>query len=128
MSRRKSSIAPYFRYLLVLLLLIVPGYFASLYGPWWSVAIIGCAIGFLLDMTPTRSFFTGFLAIALLWGVMAFWINADNNGIMATRIGGLFGGLSPILLILVTALIGGLAGGLGTLTGRLARAAFFSRS
>ncbi|MCB0569438.1 MAG: hypothetical protein KDC66_06740 [Phaeodactylibacter sp.] len=89
--------------------------------PWWSMPLAAAvlALGFNLKAWP--AFLGGFLGAALLWGGYAAYINLLNEGIMAGRIGNLFGGLSATMAVLLTAIFGGLFGGLGGLVGSLAR-------
>ena len=68
-----------------------------------------------------HSFLGGFLGGLLLWGMMAFWINEGNEGILATRMGILLGGIGENGIIMATAIWGGLLAGLGALTGNLGR-------
>lgn len=95
---------------------------AQLFLPWWIFGPIAFLVAAFVFPGSWTSFFSGFLGIALLWGISAGIINSANEGILASKMGELFGGLSPILLILITATIGGLLGGMSALTGRLGRA------
>ncbi|MEM1322840.1 MAG: hypothetical protein AAGG75_21425 [Bacteroidota bacterium] len=88
--------------------------------PWWTMALIAGLVGALIGENGFKSFLYGFLAIFMLWGVMAWMANTANEGLLAARLGELFGGLSSNLLILATALIGALVGGMGALSGSLA--------
>lgn len=90
----------------------------GLYMPWWSVVLASCIVALLIAQRAWRSFFSGFLAIFILWGALAWKINIANEGILAPKMAEIlpFGG-SVSLLLLVTALTGGIAGGLGALTG-----------
>ncbi len=88
--------------------------------PWWATGGLAMLTALWIKIKPGLSFWAGFLAVALLWGGYAAWLSWANEGILAARMGALFG-LSGGLLLLVTALIGGLLGGLGALTGSLAR-------
>lgn len=89
--------------------------------PWFAVALAGIVMGLLFFMPHWRAMLLGFLGAALLWGCYAGWLNWQNQGILAERMGMLFGGLSGWLLVLVTAILGGAYGSLGALTGSLFR-------
>ena len=100
------------------LLIIGIGYLIQSYFPWWTVVILAVIIGFIIK--PTNGFWgyiTGFVAVALLWGMYAGYLDAQNAHILSTKMGNLFGALSSFSMILLTSLIGGIIGGLGTLTG-----------
>ena len=90
-------------------------------GPWWSISVIAFVVAALVRLNGFKSFLFGFLAIALLWGAYAFFINGQNEGILSTKIGMLLGGLSSNSLVIISALIGAIVGGLGAMTGSLAQ-------
>jgi hypothetical protein len=107
--------------LLYIVALILFGMGLQMALPWWSIILAAAvlALGFNLKAWP--AFWGGFLAVALLWGSYAAYINVLNEGLLAGRMGELLGGLSAPLMVLVTALFGGIFGGLGGLLGSLAR-------
>lgn len=105
--------------------MIVIGAVLHQFLPWWSIWCAGLIVGLLLPKEGAiRAFAVGILGGALLWGGYALWLNLQNEGVMANRIGELFGGLSPTTLLLLTALFGGLFGGLGTLCAYLGKMLF----
>ncbi len=106
------------------LIIAILGYLLRDLTPWWSIAIIAGIAGALARLSGIRAFFMGFLGAALLWGVYTFFVNMQNEGTLASKIGELFGNMSPIGLILITALLGGFIGGMGALTGQLGRSLF----
>lgn len=89
--------------------------------PWWSMPLAAAVLALIFGLKPLNGFVLGFLGAALLWGGYAGIINLSNEGILATQMGQLFGGLNGLLIVLVTALFGGLFGGLGALVGSFAR-------
>lgn len=100
--------------------------------PWWAVAVTAGIIAFLFN-TSTKSFWTGFVGVGMLWFVLAFQMNLANGGVLASKMGRLFGeslsvSLTSTHLIYATAVIGGLVGGLGAMTGNYARKLFISAS
>lgn len=104
--------------ILSVLLIAVLSFLAGLRMPWWSIAIIAFVITLLIPQSSGSGFLSGFLGIFLLWGILAFWIDVKNNGILSHRIAQLFPlGGSSILLILVTGLVGGLVGGFAGMAG-----------
>lgn len=114
------------------IIIIIASYFAFQFLPnlpWWSVAIIAGLIAFLLN-TKAKSFLTGFTAIALLWGFLAYHLNVANGELLAGKVAAMFsvnetisnlGGLNPLRLVYMTAILGGLVGGLGAMTGNYTR-------
>lgn len=112
------------KYILSILGVIALGFILQSFLPWWTIAVAAAIIGAIFKLNNLQSFLVGFLGIALLWGAYAAFLNNGNEGILAAKMGALFGGLSAVSLILVTALLGGIIGGFGALTGRLGRSIF----
>ena len=106
--------------------LIILGGILQYFFPWWTLPLAAALLALGFRINPGRAFLAGFLGAVLLWGGYALYINILNEGILATRMGNLFGGMGPGMMVLLTALFGGLFGGLGAWTGSLARQAFFS--
>ncbi len=90
--------------------------------PWWSVAIAGAAGGFIIR--SAYSFWCGFLAIALLWFIAAFYIDALAAQPLSEQIAQLLMMKSKWMLFAVTGIIGGLTGGLGAWSGATLRLTF----
>jgi hypothetical protein len=88
--------------------------------PWWSLPVFTALLGLWFKVGPMRALLGGLLGGALLWGGYAAVLNAQNDGLLSERIGLLLGGVSGLVLILLTAFIGGLFAGLGAWTGSLA--------
>ncbi|MCG2616663.1 hypothetical protein LZZ85_20355 [Terrimonas sp. NA20] len=110
------------KFLTALLLTALLSFVGGLYAPWWSLALMSFLVAVLVAQRPGKAFLAGFLALFLLWGCVALWLDVRNKGLLSARIGELLGlGSSSILLILVTALIGGLVAGFAALTGSYLR-------
>lgn len=82
-----------------------------LFLPWWSVAIVALVFGYLAT-NARRAFSLASTILALVWGIWAQVYNVANAGLLAGKIGALFGGIGAIHLVLITAAVGGLIGGL----------------
>lgn len=114
------------QYLFETALILVLSYIASLFFPWWIIAVVAAVVSFVAN-TKALSFVTGFVAIAILWGRLAYGLSAANEHILASKMALLFspeGTLGAMSLVILTALIGGLVGGLGAWTGKLGRQFF----
>ena len=104
--------------LLSILLIAFLSFLCGLFLPWWSIAIIAFVVTLLIPQASSTGFLSGFLGIFLLWGILAFWIDIKNDGILAKKIALLFSlGAQSILIILVTALVGGLVAGFAGMAG-----------
>jgi hypothetical protein len=110
------------KFIISILLTILLSFCACLFLPWWSIAIVACIVGVLIPQTPLVSFFTGFIALFLLWGILCFWISTNNNHILAHRVSLLlFKVDNPFLLIISSAIIGAFIAGMAALTGSYIR-------
>ena len=95
---------------------------AGLYLPWWSLAVAAFIVAALIPQKPWKAWLSGFLALFLLWGVLAAWIDMKNQHILSQKMAQVFPlGGSWILLILVTALVAAIVAGFGALTGSYVR-------
>ena len=105
-----------------ILLTALLSFIICLYMDWWTIAIIAFIVAILIQQPPLQSFLTGFIALLLLWGGLAWWINMKNENVLAHKMAVLlpFGG-STFLMILVTAMIGALVAGCAALAGSYAR-------
>ena len=91
---------------------------AGLYLPWFTIAIVAFLVAILIPQKPVWSFLTGFIALFILWGSLAWYISSSNNNILAGKISLLIIHIqSPAILILLTALIGALVAGFAALAG-----------
>ncbi len=91
---------------------------AGLYLPWWSIAVAAFIVSALIHQKPWKSMLSGALGLFLLWGLLAWWIDSKNQGILSARISEILPlGGSTFLLIMVTAFVGALVAGLAALSG-----------
>jgi hypothetical protein len=104
------------------LLTIIVSFAAGMYLPFWSVALVSFGVAAFIYQKPGMAWLTGFVSILIFWGLLAFWIDAQNDSILSTRMASLFplGGSSG-LLILITAVVGAIIGGLAALSGSFLR-------
>jgi hypothetical protein len=89
--------------------------------PWWIISPTAFIVSYLFGQKWHIAFASGFLALFILWGGMAFFIDRSNEHILASRISILFTKSSqPMLIVLLTGVIGGLVAGLSAMVGALA--------
>ncbi|MGK7390845.1 MAG: hypothetical protein ACNS60_10850 [Candidatus Cyclobacteriaceae bacterium M2_1C_046] len=112
------------KFLIQMILTLLLGLILAQFLPFWSVAIAGFVAGLFIKINGFKSFFAGFLGIALLWGFSAWFISSANNHILMERIAGVFT-LSPALLLLLTSVLGGLIGGFAAASGTQLRHVLF---
>lgn len=105
------------KFFLSILITGILSFIVGLYAPWWSLAIVAFFISLLIPKRPLSSFISGFVGVFFMWWIVASFINARNNNIMANKIGEMFGiGHNPLMLLLITAFVGGLVAGFAALT------------
>ena len=105
------------KFIISILLTILLSFCACLYLPWWTIAIAAFLVATVIPQTPIVSFFTGFIALFVLWGILIFWISTNNDHILAHRISLLlFKVDNPFLLIIASAFIGAIVAGFAALT------------
>lgn len=110
--------------ILSIVLTAVLAFAAGLYLPWWSIALVAFVVALLIPQQAWKAFLGGFIGVFLLWGILAWWIDQGNQGILSRRIAELLPlNGSVIVLILITAFVGALVAGLAALTGNFARKA-----
>ena len=113
------------RNLLYLFSLILLAVLLHQFLPSYAIAIAGLLFGAIAPVTSAgKAFAYGLLAGAIVWGVYSGFLNYNNDSMLATRIGNMFGGLSAWSMVVITALVGGIYGGLGSITGFWGRALF----
>ena len=106
------------RFLLATILTALLGFIAGMFLPWWSIAIVSFLVALLIKQSPGRSFLAGFLALFILWGWLAAWIDTKNESILSKKIAQIFSlGESSLALILVRAVVGALVAGFAALSG-----------
>jgi hypothetical protein len=113
--------------LLAIVLIVGLGYLSGLFLPWYGFVGVAFIVGILLGTKSYQAVFTGFLGMFLLWGGLAWAKNAGNAGLLAGKMGQLFGHLGATGMVLRTAVLAGLLGGFAALTGYSFREAFFSK-
>jgi hypothetical protein len=99
--------------LLIALLSLVAG----LYLRFWALVPAAFLVSLLIPQSPGKSFLSGFLAVFLLWGCLALYMDAANNYILGNRMSQMiFKVPNSLLMVGLTALIGGLVSGMSALT------------
>lgn len=111
-----------------IILTLVVSFAAGFYLPFWSVALVAFGVAVVMDLKPVMAWLAGFVSILFLWGLLIWWIDAQNDSILSARMATLFPlGGSSALLILIAALVGAIIGGLAALSGSFLRKYLDSR-
>lgn len=105
------------KFVITILLTGLLSFITGLYGPWWAFALAAFLVAALIPQRPGMAFLSGFLALFLLWGILAWTIDNANGHILSRKIAQILPlGGNTLLLILVTAFVAALIGGGSALT------------
>lgn len=108
--------------IVAIILTALLAFVGGLYMDWWSIAIAAFLVAIIVHQRAPKAFLSGFLGIFLVWGGLAFWIDAANDHYLSKKIAQLLPlGGNTILLIVVTAFVGALVGGFAAMTGSFLR-------
>lgn len=105
-----------------LLLIILLGIVFHQFLDWYAIVIAGLLFGLFVPLQSVgQAMAYGLLAGMLVWGGYSGFLNWQNEGLLASRLGVAIGGLGQWGLVVVTALLGGVYAALSTITGYLGR-------
>ena len=111
------------RFITATVLIMLLSFCACLFFPWWSIAIVAFIVTAMIRQLPLSAFFSGFLALLLLWGGLSLYISINNEHILAERVSMLIlKADQPYGLIALTAFIGALVAGFASLSASFLRA------
>lgn len=117
------------KFLVAILLTALLIFAFGLYMPWWSMVIAAFVVAFFIPQKPGWAFLSGFLAGALLWGVMAAVISGNNDGILASKMSALIlKKNAPGTLMVLTAMLAALPSGAAALSASLLKGIIARRS
>ena len=110
-----------FAFLLMITGVAVTGF----YAPWWTAAIWVVLIATIMRVDKKQGMFAGAFGFGLVWLGMAWYMGTKDDADIISKTGILLGGLSPLLMLLVTFVIafitGLLSGWLGSVFGSVVR-------
>ncbi|MFN5334079.1 MAG: hypothetical protein ACK5BV_02675 [Bacteroidota bacterium] len=116
------------KHFLPTILTILLSYLSGAFLPWWTFVPITMIIFAFMPLKPGMAFLSGFIALLIVWGGLAWMMDTSNHHILSKKIAQLFLKNDQYsFLILITTVIGALLGGLSALTGSLGRSAFLKR-
>jgi hypothetical protein len=106
-----------------ILLTALLAFVGGLYMQWWSLAVAAFLVALIIPQKAGKAFLSGFIGVFLLWGVLAWWIDMKNEGVLSKKIASVLPmSGSVVLLIIITAVAGGLVAGFAALSGSYIRA------
>lgn len=105
------------RLLASILLIALVSFIATSFLPWWMIAVVCFLVTFFFRLNSGKAFLAGFAGIFLLWLLVALFKDMANNHILSSRMAQLLSLPSPLLFLLISAVIGGIVGGLAAWSG-----------
>ena len=110
------------KFLVAIILTALLAFISGLFLPWWGIAIAALLVALIVNQSAGKAFLSGFLGVMLLWQGLAWWINMNNQGVLAKKIALVLPlGGNPVYLILVTGIVGGLVAGFAAMSGSFLR-------
>lgn len=110
------------KFIVTTLLIALLSLVACIYLPWWSIAVTAFLVAVLIPQRSGIAFLSGFLALFLLWGLMAILINQANNQVLSVKLSQLFlHTSSSFALVSISAFLGGIIAGMGAITASFLR-------
>ncbi|MET3114786.1 ABC-type multidrug transport system fused ATPase/permease subunit [Pedobacter sp. CG_S7] len=92
---------------MVFLIIFIASFLLQLIAPWWVIVIISFITCSFIGKTGKIALWSPFLAIVLLWTIMALFKSIPNEHLLAKRVGEMLMVKSWILILILTALLGG---------------------
>lgn len=105
------------KYWIHVIIILLLGSLLGQYLPWWTIAIVAALSSLFLKHKFEMAAMFGFLAGVLLWGGLAFYLDVENQHLLSSRMGELFGGFSSTILVFLTGFLGGILIALGSMVG-----------
>ncbi len=107
------------KFIVQLILITLFTFLAQYFLPWWTLFFTAGIAGAIIKTKGLPTFLAGFMAIAGLWFIQIYFIDAANESLLSTKVAAIFTLNSAMQLMLISSLIGGICGGFAALTGKL---------
>lgn len=108
------------KYIICILAVVLLSYILGLFLPWWSIVIAPFLCGiYFKKIKNSAHALLGFVSAGLYWGLCASIIQSGIDSTLPEKIGELFSGISPSVLLVITAFMGGIYGGISEWAGSL---------
>ena len=95
---------------IAIILFIAGSFLSGYFGPWWAPAafiLLGAA---LMGLSVSQAILSGSISLSLVYLGMAIWMSRMDKADIIQKTGELMGGLSPVMMILVTTIVGAITG------------------
>jgi hypothetical protein len=112
---------------MLFLLIAILSLILQLFLPWWIIAPMAFTLAAWKADSAKHAFFSGFLAIFILWTITALLHTLPNENILANRVASMLtlpsSSFSWIIVLIISGIIGGLTAGFSALAGRFTKEA-----
>ncbi len=110
------------KFLAAIILTTLLAFISGLFLPWWGIAIAALLVALVINQSAGKAFLSGFLGVMLLWQGLSWWININNQGVLAKKIALILPlGGNTVYLIILTGIVGGLVAGFAAMSGSFLR-------
>jgi hypothetical protein len=116
------------KYWIHVVIILLLGAVLGQYLPWWTIAVVAAVSSLFLKHKIAMAAMFGFLAGVLLWGGLSFYLDVENQHILSSRMGELFGGFRSTALVFLTGFLGGILLSLGSMVGAAAQELIFKNT
>lgn len=96
--------------LISFLIMLVGSFLSGYFGSWWAPAVFIVIAMALSGLAVKQAMRIGSLALGLVYLFMASWMNTFDQAEIIRKTGLLLGGLSPLMMIVVTTFVGAITG------------------
>lgn len=96
--------------LLTFIILLVGVFLSAYYGPWWAPSLVIISMVALLKLSAKQGMILGSLTSGLVFLAMTLVLNGQDGTDIISKAGELLGGLSPLVMIMITTFLGLITG------------------
>ena len=116
------------KFISAIILTALFSFFLAPFSPWWIIAVVAFIIAAAIPQNAFLAFLSGSIAVFFLWGLQAYFIDSNNDHILASKVAGLLTHRnSSILVVFITAILGAVVSGFAAISGSLFRKILISR-
>lgn len=96
--------------IIAFIVMLMGSFVSGYFGPWWAPATFIVITSALMGLTVKQSIIISSVALSLVYLGMSIWMSTRDQAGIIEKSGILLGGLSPIVMIIVTTFTGSLTG------------------
>lgn len=113
---------------MIFISILILSFIGQLFLPWWIILPIAFIVSGLSNAKKYQAFLSAFLAIYILWFIVALFMSVPNEHVLAGRVGQILGfephALNWLWVLLIGNIPAALVAGFAALSGQLGRALY----